>query len=58
MRSPDLTDRIAKAMEVLNTARAHGDTLQIELAEDGLNDLLDRLGVTLVTRNGGAPDGG
>lgn len=46
-----LTDKIAKAKISLDRARARGDKLRIALAEDGLNDLLDRLRVTLVTRN-------
>lgn len=46
-----LTDKITKAKRALEMARAHGDKLTIDLAEAALNDLLDRLRETLVTRN-------
>lgn len=38
-----LEKQIAKAQAQLRQARVHGDKLQIELAEEALNDLLDRL---------------
>lgn len=41
--SVDLRKLITDAKRILDLARAHGDPLQIDLAEDGLNDLLQRL---------------
>lgn len=52
---PSLEQKIQKAKRILDAARIHGDKLQIELAEDGLNDLLDRVDVTDVPRNNGEP---
>jgi hypothetical protein len=46
-----LETRINQAFNNLSAERTSGDPLRIELAEDALNDLLDRLSVTLVTRN-------
>lgn len=46
-----LTTRISNAKRALDAARVHGDKLMIELAEDGLNDLLGRVDVTHVTGN-------
>jgi hypothetical protein len=45
------TIEITMAKRKLDSAREHGDELQIDLAEGALNDLLDRLDVTLVTCN-------
>ena len=44
---------IVVAYRNLLAARAAGDGLTIDLAESALNDLLDRLNVTLVTGNKG-----
>lgn len=42
---------LSDAMFNLTEARTNGDKLKIDLAEAALNDLLDRLHVTRVTRN-------
>ena len=50
-KTSDITTRITEAKDALDVARAHGDELTIALAEDALNDLLEKYGETLVTGN-------
>ena len=44
-------DRITVAHDYLKEVREEGDALKIELAEDSLNDLLERRIAVLVTGN-------
>lgn len=56
----DIQTAITRAKVNLEFARLEGDKLTIQLAEDGLNDLLDKFsivtGVTKVTETGEGND--